>query len=355
MDESELDKSEQASAFKLKKAREKGSVARSLDLGFFAVLAGAIGAFWIGGDALAFAIARASAKVFASSGNLDHASFELLTVMGQLFSPVVAPLFRFAVSLFVVALVLDFLQVGPVFSATSLKPDFSRINPAKGIKRLFSLKMLLEGAKSVLKLAVYATIAWLVIRKAIGAEGQSITNGAHLLAAMASTTIRLLMYCGLAALAFAALDQTLVRRDFAKRMRMSRRELRREHRDQEGEPRLKQKRKQIHAEFRKLAKSLREIRGSDFVIVNPDHYAVALRYQPGPLSAPRIVARGADHLAQRIKRVAFTYNVIIVQKPELARALFRRGRLTQEIPEDLFQSVADIYLEIERNRKVAAQ
>jgi flagellar biosynthesis protein FlhB len=351
MDENELDKSEQASLFKLKKAREKGSVARSLDLGFFAILASSLAFFWLGGTTLAFAISRSSARILAGAGSLDQASLALLNVAGQLFSPAMMPLLVFGACLFTIALVLDFLQVGPVFSVTPLKPDFSRVNPAKGFKRLFSIKILIEGLKSVFKLAVYATIAWLVIRNAISAEGQAITDARRLMEAIASTTVRLIMYCGFAALAFAALDQTLVRRDYAKRMRMSRRELKREHRDHDGEPRMKQKRKQIHAEFAKIAKSLREVKGSDFVVTNPDHYAVALRYEPGPLSAPRIVARGADHLAQRIKRVAFMYNVVIVERPELARHLFRRGRLTQEIPEDLFQPVADIYLEIEKRRR----
>jgi flagellar biosynthesis protein FlhB len=353
MEESELDKSEQATPFKLKKAREKGSVARSLDLGFFAALAGALGFFWMGGAALAFAIAQSSRRALVSAGEFTTNSPMVMSVIGDLFAPVVYPLIAFSAALFFIAIVLDFLQVGPVFSATPLKPDFKRINPAQGLKRLMSWRMLIESAKAVVKLCIYSTIAWLVIRDAVSSDSAGISGGYELAGLIFSTTMRLIMFCALAALAIAAIDQMLVRREFAKKMRMSHREVKREHRDREGEPRQRQKRKQLHQEFVKAVQGLRNVKGSDIIITNPEHYAVALRYDAARMSAPMIVARGAGEMAQRIKRLGFVYGVVTVRAPELARALFHSGKVLGEVPDDHYQQVADLYLKFDLVKKGA--
>lgn len=354
MEESELDKSEEATPFKLKRAREKGAVARSLDLGFFAALAAALAFLWVGGPRMAVVISGRSGEVFSSAGTIGNSPEALLSIVPLMFAPIVYPMIAFAAALFAIALILDFLQVGPVFSATPLKPDFSRINPAKGLKRLFSWRMLIEAAKALFKLAVYSTIAWLVISNVLDNDAQAINDGTRLGGVIFSTLIRLVMFCALAALAFAAIDQMLVRREFSKKMRMSRRELKREHRDREGEPRMKQKRKQLHVEFTKAAKALRDVKGSDIIITNPEHYAIALRYDPARMAAPSIVAMGAGGMAQRIKRLGFVYGVLIVHEPALARGLFRAGRTSAEIPSEFYQSIADLYLRFDIVSKKAA-
>jgi flagellar biosynthesis protein FlhB len=354
VEETELDKSEEATPFKLKRAREKGSVARSLDLGFFASVSAALGFLWIGGTGFAFAIAQVSGKAFAAAPSLVNGESALLAVIGQLFSPLLFPLMAFAGSLFAIALVLDFLQVGPVFSATPLKPDFNRLNPAQGLKRIFSWRMAIEAFKALFKLAVYSAIAWLVIGSAIDAGGQAISDGARLGGVIFSASLKLIMFCAFAALGFAALDQIFVRREFAKKMRMSRRELKREYRDREGEPRMKQARKQLHAEFSKIAKSLRDVKGADIIITNPEHYAVALRYDADRMTAPKIVSRGAGGMAQRIKRIGFTFGVVTVREPLLARQLFFKGQLATEIPDSFYQPVADLYLRHNIKARVAA-
>jgi flagellar biosynthetic protein FlhB len=125
-------------------------------------------------------------------------------------------------------------------------------------------------------------------------------------------------------------------------MRMSRRDVRREARDREGDPRLKQRRKQLHREFAKSSESLRNLRGADVLITNPTHFAVALRYDPKTMLAPVVVSRGAHAFALRLRRTAFLYGVVIVREPALARALFRCD-LNQPVPEALFSPVAAIY------------
>ncbi|MBU6267871.1 MAG: flagellar type III secretion system protein FlhB [Sphingomonadales bacterium] len=343
MDETELDKTEQATPFKLKRARERGAVARSMDLGFFAALAAAIGFLWVGGAALAMAIAHASGETLASAGALGHDPQTLGTVSARLAMPVIRPLVTFAGALFGIALVLDFVQVGPVFSAHPLKPDLSRINPAKGIKRLFSWRMLVEALKATFKLAVYAVIAWLVIGEMVSEQAVALADAPHFGAVLVAALLRLMMFFALAALAFAVVDQVWVRREFAKRMRMSRRELKREHRDREGEPRQKQKRKQLHGELAKAVRALRAVKGADVILTNPTHYAVALRYDPATMQAPHLVARGAGEMARRIRSIAFTYGVPTISDPALTRALFRSSRTGSEIPSAFYEAVAGHY------------
>lgn len=351
MDEGELDKSEQATPFKLKKAREKGTIARGMDLGFFAALASLIVYSWLAGSQAAVTIAHGAGVTLANAGTSGASATALLAQMGLLFSSAVRPLFLLGATAFAIVFLFEVLQVGAVFSFQPLKPDFGRINPAKGLKRLFSIQLLIQALKSTFKLFVYGIIGWLVLRKALADELLGITDASRLLAALASVGFSLLLYFALAALLFAAADQIISRRQFSKKMRMSRRELKREHRDREGDPRFKQKRKQFHAEFAKMAKSLRNAKSADVILTNPTHYAVALRYTPDLADAPIIVSRGAGKLAERIRAIGFTYGVNIIQDPLLTRALFREGTLEQEIPESFFQVVADLY----RTRSLGAR
>lgn len=354
MEEAELDRSEQATPFKLKRARERGAVARSLDLGFFAALAALIAFLWAEGAHLALAVAEGAREALVIAPSLAASPATLIEVIAKVAAPAVSPLMAFIAVLFGLALVFEFVQVGPVFSAHPLKPDFSRINPAKGLKRIFSWQMLIQAFKAVVKLSVYSAIAWLVVQRALLENSYAIADGSHLAAAMLAVARRLLIFFAIAALAFAALDQVFVRRDFAKRMRMSRREIKREHKDREGDPRLKQKRRQVHSEFAKAVKALRDVRGADVVIVNPTHYAVALKYDSATMQAPRVLARGAGEMARRIKRVGFIYGVIAISDPALARALFRAGRIGGEIPQQFYQPVAELYRKYRIGKKLAA-
>lgn len=134
---------------------------------------------------------------------------------------------------------------------------------------------------------------------------------------------------------------------------MSRRELRREVRDREGDPRLKHRRKQLHREFAKMSKSLRNVRGADVLVTNPTHYAVALKYDTRAMSAPTVVSRGVNEYAQRLKRAAFLYGVVIVENRQLARALYHRCELEREVPEAFYRPVADVYRQIRKSQPSA--
>jgi flagellar biosynthetic protein FlhB len=213
--------------------------------------------------------------------------------------------------------------------------------------------MMIETAKNLLKLLVYTALAYVVLRHAQTIDLTSIIDARGLGAAMLGTGQRLLAFFIAGAALFAVLDQLIVRRDFARRMRMSPREVRREARDREGDPRIKQRRQRLHREFAKLSQSLRNVRGADVLIVNPTHYAVALRYDPKAMVAPKAVSLGAHQFALRLKKLAFIYGLVIVEDPPLARALYQACELNQLVPEQYYRAVADIYLSIRQNQERA--
>ena len=343
-DNSEQDKSEDATPYKLSRSRQKGVVARGADLSFLTGVAAAAGLAWFGGTYLVGQVAAAAKSALISASTVSTSQYAILSVTGSVLGAAARPVAFAAAGFFLVVLLVEIIQTGLVFSTTPLTPDFSRLNPAKNLKRIFSVRMLFETAKNVFKLTLYAAIAYGVILFAQGSIAEAVTDASSLVEGMRRASLRLLFFFALAAAAFAVLDQLIVRRDFAKRMRMSRREVKREAKDREGDPRMKHKRKQLHAEFVKLSQSVRNIRRADLLITNPDHYAVALRYDPKTMAAPMVVSRGAYHLALRLKRLAFLYGVVIVQNPPLARALYHRCELNRPVTDTFYQPLADIYL-----------
>lgn len=262
----EADKSEEATPFKLSKAREKGSVARGMDLSFFAGTLSLAAFLAMAGPPLAQRLALAMRE--ALTGGMSHAGDPLgaATVAGATMRPLVQPVAVLGATVVAVVLLLEIVQLrGLVFSAQPLTPDFSRINPAKGLKRLFSGRILKEAAKSILKFAVYACVAWLIVRGAIRAAF-AVDDAAGLARALHAASMRLLWWFVGIALAIAAVDQLIARKAFAKQMRMSRREVTREAKEREGDPRLKRKRKQLHADFARNAEGLGALPGSDMLI-----------------------------------------------------------------------------------------
>jgi flagellar biosynthetic protein FlhB len=343
MDEGEQNKSEQPTSYKLRRSRSRGIVARGMDLGFLAGLGAFTGYAWVAGPGLAAHLSTITAQALVIAPNLADGAQGAGGVAGLLLAGMMRPLAFMAGTIFLVVLLFELAQTGVVFSAAPLKADFGRLNPGNGLKRLFSIRLLLETLKSLLKLGAYTIVAFVSVRAAYGTRSMAIGDARGLVMAMGETAFRLLAGFVAIAILFAVLDQFIARRQFFKQMRMSRREVRRELRDREGEPRIKQRRKQLHGEFAKASESLRGVRGADVVVTNPTRIAVALKYDAATMAAPIVVAKGAADFAARIRALAFTYGVLIVEDRALARDLFRRCAAGQPVPEDQYRPVAAIY------------
>lgn len=348
-DGGETNKNEEATPFKLDRARQKGMLARGTDLGFFAsLLALAIAAQLVGND-LVQGLSATMRRILASTGGGPDAEFAMLAQGWSAMLGVAGVMILPLVLFMVVTATIEVVQNrGVIFSAEPLKPDFTRLNPAKGLKRLFSLRMLKELAKNLIKLGVYGGAAYLFIRGLAEEAGERARDGRQLAELLADTAGRLLLLFLFLAAAIALLDQLLARREFARQMRMSNREVTREMREREGEPRQKQKRRQILAEIIKQAAAAANVKGADVLIVNPTHFAVALRYRPEQGDAPIVQARGRNLWAQRMRESAQREGIVIVRNPALARALYREGNVGRPIGQGQFVAVADIYIALRR-------
>lgn len=353
-EQSEQNRSEEASPFKLQKAREKGTVARSMELGFLAGLLALAGFVLVAGEALVATLARAMRM--SLSGGFARAAEPAgaAGMLGELGSTVFAPVALLGGTMVVIVVALELIQLrGFLLTFHPLKPDWSRLNPAKGLKRLFSMRMVKETLKSIVKFALYAAATWDVLRWAVARFAETAGDGDRLPATLEASGLRLTFVFMLVAVAVAILDQILVRGEFAKQMRMSRRDVTRESREREGEPRMKQRRKQLHREMTAQGKG--SLAGADLLVVNPEHFAVALRYDEEAMVAPEVAAKGRNAHALALREEAFRRGLPVIARPPLARALFRACEIGGTIPPDRYEAVAELYIDLRRDRAASEQ
>lgn len=352
MAETEQNKTEAATPFKLKKAREKGMAARGMDLGFFSVLAG-LALYSIIAGADMFLSLAASAKSILASSIADAAHGNALpALVGSAYTTALRPIVFLASSIALIVLIFEIIQLrGITLSMHPLKPDFGRLNPAKGLKRLFSFRMLKETLKSVLKLVIYSGAAAVVIIDFAGVAAPAIVDAGTLVRHLHEGAMRIIFVFVVFALAFAILDQVMARSEFAKQMRMSRSELTREVKDREGEPRIKRRRKELHASLTRQSQALGGLPGSDMLIVNPEHYAVALVYKSPEMEAPQVRSKGRNLFALALKREAAALSIPIFESPALARALYRKCGPGEPVPPSSYRDVVDLYLKLAATRR----
>ncbi|RQO63584.1 type III secretion protein [Paucibacter sp. KBW04] len=341
--EQDLDRNEKASPFKLEEAKKRGQVAKSADAMSLAVLLVATVSIF----ALAPSAVRGMAALMKlglsrsvagpntageASQWISAAMFEALKVLGPLLLVLV-----------VVAVVTQLLQTGPVFSTTPLKPDWSRLNPLTGFKRMFSMKLVFEAVKSSLKLLAMTAVAWMALKALLpgAAKLQSSSPKAFihlLLDAAGGLTGKL---CAVLAI-FAIVDLLYTRWDYLRTLRMSRREMTDEHKHRDGDPRIKARLRELRLEHLRRTKAVNNVSNADLLVTNPTHLAVAIRYRHGESVAPQLIAKGAGGLAKRMRDLAYQSHVPIVQSPALARALFKEVDHEAFVPERWYPQIAKL-------------
>jgi flagellar biosynthetic protein FlhB len=342
MADSAQDRKLPATQRKIEKARAEGQVARSRDLGHF----GAIGAGVALLAALAPELAQGLATMLGDGLHFDaqtvahpQAMAEQLAALGLRTLLVLAPLFA---TLVAVALAAGVLAGGWNFTLQPLAPKFSKIDPLGGLQRLFSGHQLVETLKACLLAVLLGGVAaaYLWQHWSRHAEMLAMPLPAALRAGADLLQGGLLLLCGVLG-AFALVDVPLQRRQLMQRLRMSMTEMKQEFRELEGNTEVKSKMK---LRMREMAsrRMLAAVPRADLVVMNPSHYAVALKYDEAAMAAPRVVAKGADLLALRIRDIARDAKVPVLQAPPLARALYAHTEVDQEIPARLFSAVAQV-------------
>jgi len=341
-EESDLEKTEPASPQRLEKALEEGQVARSRELVTFVMLATGAVALWTTGEMMGRYFGRAMrnglqferASAFDTSHMMVQAGNALLHGL-QALLPLLA-------MLLVAALVAPMLLGGWLLSGKALLPKFSKLNPVAGLARMFSAEALAELVKTVVKSILIGGIAWWVLsgelRTIMGLMSEPVNSALP-------HALRLVAVCCALIIAslllVAGIDVPYQLWSHARKLRMSREDLRQEQKESDGDPLLKA---QIRRQQQQMAKRrmMADVPKADIIVTNPTHYAVALKYADGEMRAPRVIAKGADLVALRIRALAQEYGIPILEAPPLTRALFRHTELGQEIPLTLYAAVAEV-------------
>jgi flagellar biosynthetic protein FlhB len=360
MAEQDIDRSEEATPFKLQKAREQGQTARSADAVACAVFLVAVlylAAQGMQTITVVLQLARA-ALVQASPAGGDVAA--LWPRVAQLAGAAGGALLLLLLSLPLAAVVASVAQTGMVFSFKPLHMDFQRLNPATGFQRVFSRRTLFDGGRACVKLVLLSGAAALALWALLPQfPALSALSPAAFLRTLVDDLAILGWKMGAALAVIAAADILFTRREFGRRMRMSRRELKDEYKNREGDPRIRARLRELRRELLKRSQSLKNTRHADVVVTNPTHYAVALRYVHGEMDAPCLVAKGAGPLAAAMREIAGRHHVIVVQNPPLARRLFREAAIDAYLPASFHAEVARLIVWVlavrrERERLAAA-
>jgi len=343
MAEQDSDRSEEATPHRLEEARRKGSVARSLDVTALAILAALVLVLQANGwDALRTTV-QLQHRILARIGHAGWSPEAAAAWMGELLMAMLLVLAPLLLAVAVVAVLINLVQIGPVFSFEPVKPDIERINPAAGFKRVFSMRTLFEAGKSVVKLVVLSAVVYFAVRDVlpglIGLPGAEAKGYLRVLVGLCTALLVKLVF---AQLVIAAADFAFVRHDFAKQMRMSKRDIKDEHKNREGDPRIRSRIRELRQEMLKRSQAASRVAEADVLITNPTRLAVALSYRHGSSGAPQVLAKGTGDLARKMREVAARHQIPIVQNRPLARTLFREVPFDGYVPEKLYPQIAKI-------------
>ncbi len=336
------ERTERPTQKRLEDARKKGQVPRSIDLGAAAVTLAATGALFMFGASAAEGLMRMlvdGLQVRGSELAQDDVMLRQLGDSGSLALMAIVPLFA---AMFVAAVASPALIGGWTFSSEALSFKPERLDPVRGIGRMFSVRSVVELLKSIAKFALIAGIAVLVIRSQLAEIGALATQSIEpaIVEAGRITLYALLsMAAGLGIIA--AIDAPFQLWQHTKELRMSMQEIREEMKESEGSPETRSRIRQMQQTLARR-RMLQDVPKANVVITNPTHYAVALRYDEKQDLAPVVLAKGSDEIAARIREVALEHGVPMVSAPPLARAIFRHVDIGRQIPHALFVAVAQV-------------
>ena len=342
------EKTEPATQKKLKDARGEGEVARSKELGNSFILLALflflkIGIAYLGEhllEMIPYFLNKIPDTTVIWNGNISTKVFSSLVSDGILKLIItIIPVFLIAL---VIALIAEIIQVQWTVSAKPLKPKFSKLNPLKGIKRIFSMNSIVELLKSVLKIGLILYVAYSTLSNMWGIL--LILYDVSLYEAISmigKVTFDLGLKIAVIYFFLALADYIYQKWKFAKDMKMSKKEVKDEMKNSEGDPLIKG---QIRQKMKEISRRrmMQKLPDADVVITNPTHYAVALKYDAEISDAPFVIAKGQDYLAQKIKKIAQENNIEIVENKPLARSLYANCEVGGIIPTELYQAVADV-------------
>lgn len=337
---SSADKSEKPTPGKLRKARDKGDIPRSKDL---TMAAGLVASFITISTFLPYyrtLISESFQAVGMMAGTLDDSS-----VLGQFMLLNVIIILKFIATLVpipLVCIIASLIPGGWIFTPKKLLPDFKKLNPISGVKRIFSSSHYVDVGKMIAKCAIILVVLYLMIQSSLGHLlylqqlhfHKAISVGFDIFSSVISYFIAVIVI-------FAFLDVPLSKFMFTKKMRMTKQEVKEEHKNNDGNPQVKGRIRQLQRQMA-MGQINKSVPMADVIITNPTHYAVALKYDPQQAAAPYIVAKGMDETALYIREIGQKHQIEVVEFPPLARAVYYSTRVNQQIPTQLFRAIAHV-------------
>jgi len=338
----EQDRTEQPTARRLSKAREDGQVARSIELPAAAIVIGSLAIILMLGG---WMVSHLSA-IFANGFVFDRKTLDRPQLLPALFGGQLGEGFILILPILIFTLLAAVLAAGLtggyLFSLKAAAPKASKLNPMAGLKRMFGTHALVELSKALLKFTLVTVVLWLSVMSNLDTLIQLGRMGLEPALQTAGGMIaQSALWIALSLVVIAMIDVPYQKYAFTKRMRMTKQEIKDEFKDMEGRPEVKA---QIRRRQREMANArmMQRIKDADVVITNPEHFAVALEYDPSGDGAPVLVAKGTDNMAARIREEAGTHGIHIFEAPPLARALYFTTDLEQQVPEELYHAVAQV-------------
>ncbi len=340
-EESFQDKTEKATPKRRQEARKKGEVGKSRELPSIAVLSAGVVYLYFSTERMTSSLGRTIERTFQSIPALKFSDMKMVEMVRQSLGDFLWLLLPMMLVLFVVALLANVLQTGLVWSVEPLAPKASKIDPIKGLGRIFAKRTLVELGKSIFKIIIVGWAAFSTLRDEISRLLPLLyQEKIQIISLLGEASFKVIVRCCWIIAILAILDYLYQKWEFEQKLKMTKQEVKEEFKQTEGDPMVKGK---IRAAQREMARRrmMEEVPKADVVITNPTHLSIALKYDVEKMRSPRIVAKGANRIAFRIREVAAEHGVPIVENKPLAQNLYKL-ELDDEIPSEFYQAVAEI-------------
>ncbi|WP_034293358.1 flagellar biosynthesis protein FlhB [Herbaspirillum sp. RV1423] len=341
-EDSDQERTEQPTGKRIEKAREQGDVPRSREMATCVMLLIGGSTLWMFTGPLVTSLNRLMVSTMTFEREMAFDPALLFDRLSGHFMEVAVACIPIAFMMTLAAVASPLILGGWLFNGSSLEPKFERLNPIKGVMNLFSLNSLVELVKGILKTVLVGAVAWFAMSSHIDAVlNLSVeplrTSSSHMPTLLWTSFI--MMVCAL--IVIAAIDVPYQLWNYSRKLKMTRQEVKQEHKESDGDPLIKGK---IRALQRAAARRrmMSAVPTADVVVTNPTHFAVALKYSEKGMSAPQVVAKGTEAVAAKIREIARENNVPILEAPPLARALHYHTEIGDEIPEQLYTAVAEV-------------
>ncbi len=336
------EKTEQPTGKKISEAKSEGQVAKSIEISSAAILMAALLIFLFGSSRMFWSLSDFMGGMFKNCCSLSMEPESLQTFVSVVFDQILSITMPIMLLILVVGMAANIFQTGFMLNSKPFEVKFSKFNPISGMKKIVSLKSLVEVFKDFIKFSIIGGIAYLMMKNELEQFPSLMQlNVIDIFNFITSLSLKICFCICLALIVLAITDLIYQRWQYNKDQMMTKQEVKEEHKQSEGDPKVKGKIKQIQLQTA-MRRMMQDVPDADVVVTNPTHLAIALKYDPNNMMAPSVIAKGAGLIAEKIKQIAEEHEIPIVENKPLARTLYKVVEIGTFIPIELYRAVAEI-------------